>query len=628
MSNNSTPFITAYNAKVMTFEQVARSFVWSDKYDELAGLGNCVLVGPRGSGKTTLLKMLSLPGLRAWNGQQGDQYRQAISYTGIYVPSDIAWGEMVNALGNGLLHKEVFELVAEAAFTTNVLISTLTAIQQRLEEKTDSLHYFHHVQLNSDKLIELIDFIANIWKLQLRAPTFRSLQTALAGRLLDIHQKSIVVSHRADQGINAVYELMPYVGLPPLMAVSEAVRFFDDLIGDPDGRWALLLDEFEVAPLPLQRIALTALRASSPKLLIKVAIAPCGPHTLLDLDLSNLPTNRNDYQQVELWYSDKGEADKFCRRVFAARAREDLQLKGMDAEEVFGESQYAIVDEAGEGGGQQLFLSREVQWAREFSSLAEKDSSFAAFLDRKQIDLSKLDPSPQVPNGNTIRKVAPVVAFRNAYKGKSDGKKRGRKSYTSAYIGWQALAAISEGNPRWLLGMLRGIFAEMSPDQRFPIPASVQQKHAASTAGMFAEMLRTVAGQQTEQTRTTKPVFQVLERIGAYFHKRMILDSFTEDPPMSFVVDDAVTDDDEACLRIALNHGAIVCYESPDSLGGFKTLRGKRFRLAYLLSPVFQLPVRKSKHVRLSSILNPPPEKNEQSPLLPTPPIASQGTLF
>jgi hypothetical protein len=267
--------------------------------------------------------------------------------------------------------------------------------------------------------------------------------------------------------------------------------------------------------------------------------------------------------------------------VFSARAREGRGIPVEDPEVVFGSSQYAIVDEAGEGSVQQLALERRAPWVDEFISLAEKDSTFFNFLQRKNIDLSNLDPSPQAPNGNTIRKIAPVVAFRNAYKGKGDGKKRGRKPYTSAYIGWQALAAISEGNPRWLLGMLRGMLSDIEKTQQFPIPVAIQQKHVASSSGTFSEMLRTVASQQIEQIKTTKPVFQMLECIGGYFHNRMIVEAFSEDPPLSFWVDDEVTDDEEACLRIALNHGAIVCYESPDGLGGFKSLRGKRFRLDF-----------------------------------------------
>ena len=86
---------------------------------------------------------------------------------------------------------------------------------------------------------------------------------------------------------------------------------------------------------------------------------------------------------------------------------------------------------------------------------------------------------------------------------------------------------------------------------------------------------------------------------------------------MSFIVDDRISDDVEHALRIAVNHGAIVCFEAAADVGGFKTLRGKRFRLTYLLAPVFKLPMRKSKSVSLSAILE--AKQQPPEPIAPPP---------
>lgn len=69
-SNVSTTFLDPFNAKAMTFREVASTFVSSTKFAELAGRWNALLVGPRGSGKTTLMKMLSVEALRAWEGMR------------------------------------------------------------------------------------------------------------------------------------------------------------------------------------------------------------------------------------------------------------------------------------------------------------------------------------------------------------------------------------------------------------------------------------------------------------------------------------------------------------------------------------------------------------------------------
>lgn len=51
MTPNPFPFLSAFNAKAMSFEEVARQFVVSEKFQQLAGQWNSLLVGPRGSGR-------------------------------------------------------------------------------------------------------------------------------------------------------------------------------------------------------------------------------------------------------------------------------------------------------------------------------------------------------------------------------------------------------------------------------------------------------------------------------------------------------------------------------------------------------------------------------------------------
>lgn len=615
----SISFLSAFNAKAMSYEQVASSFVSSAKFAELAGQWNALLVGPRGSGKTTLLRMLSLDGMRSWIGAEADQYRRELNYTGIYVPADIAWGEMVNALGNGKLDDDTLDLVSEAAFATNVFMATVSTLQLRLQPKvTENLPgAYRAVTLTGESVEEVVRSIAELWKLQPRSLSFRSLGQALAMRLMDIHQQCRLLARNPDRTRSLVLEKLPYLGLPVIECADKALSFFDDLTGERDAKWALLLDELEVAPASLQRDILAAMRAAAPKLLYKLALAPCGRHTLFQLETDTPPTQRHDFRQVLLWYVDKAEADSFCERVFTARTTDDSLLSNKSAREVFGESPFSIVDEDVPQGN--------YPYARDFASLTAKDSTFHAFLARKGIDIANLDPSPSAPNGNTIRKIAPLVAFRNSYRGFEEGKKRGRKPFNSAYAGWAAIAAISEGNPRWLLTLLTGIFAEARISRALPVPYPTQQHHAVKTSGTFAEVLRTVATHQFDCIQTTIPVMDLLTKIGQHFHDRLVTDDFVEDPPMAFDVGDDIDEDLENSLRIAVNHGAIICYEQPDGLGGFGTLKNKRFRLSYTLSPTFKLPIRKSKSVRLTTILNSPPATQ---PGHEHPAVRDQGCLF
>lgn len=601
----STTFLDPFNAKAMTFREVASTFVPSPNFSLLAGKWNALLIGPRGSGKTTLMKMLSVESLRAWDGPDALAYRENVDFTGIYVPSDIAWGEMVKALSS-TLDETTTNLISAAAFVTNVLQSVVMAMQSRINVPESQLPGadFRLAKCTAPQLELVVTEIAQVWRLSIRSLSLQGLANALGQRLLDIKRQANLIAVTPGLTVDEISQRMPYIGLPLVECVSEAVRYFDQAIGEDSGLWALLLDEFEVAPVHLQQEVLTGLRASSSKVLFKVALAPCGPHTLLDINEATRPTRGNDYKQVELWYINRDAAEEFCGQLFESRKAKWQSLPaGASPEDVFGVSGYAIVDEEGETSAIASY-GRGTAWEREFAQLAEKDAYFRAFLDQKGIDPRALDPSPSAPNGNTIRKIAPLVAFRNAYKGKAEGKKRGRKPYTSAYSGWAAICAMSEGNPRWLIGIINAIMANLPRDNvKLPISVVAQQGQLAGLSQAFAEILRAAATGQLRGMGTTAPVYETLEKIGQYFFNRLVLDRFVEDPPMSFLVDDAVDQNTENALRIAVNHGALVCYETPDSLGGYASLKGKRFRLAYLLAPEFKLPLRKSKAVSLSTVL-------------------------
>ncbi len=602
----TTTFLDPFNAKAMSFRDVASTFVPSSNFKLLAGQWNALLIGPRGSGKTTLMKMLSVEALRAWNGPESSTYREQVEFTGIYVPSDIAWGEMVKAL-SASLDETTTGLISTAAFVTNVLQSVVIAMQSRVHVSSPALTdvAFKHASCSPDKLEKAIVEIADLWKLTIRSLSFDGLANALGHRLIDIKRQATLLAFTPGLSADEVSRRMPYIGLPLVECVSEAVRYFDQAIDETNGLWALLLDEFEVAPVHLQHVVLAGLRASTPKVFFKVALAPCGPHTLLDISDVARPTRDNDYKQVTLWHANRDTAQEFCRRIFEARKGkwQNVPLSATP-EDVFGVTGYAIVEEEGEEPTIASY-GRGAAWEREFTQLAQKDSSFKAFLMQKGIDPTKLDPSPAAINGNTIRKIAPIVAFRNAYKGYTEGKKRGRKPYNSAYSGWAAISAMSEGNPRWLIGIINAITANVSPEKaKLPIAVSIQQGQLAGLSQSFAEILRAAATGQLRDLGVTAPVFGTLEQIGKYFHNRLVLDRFVEDPPMSFTVDDSIDPSVENALRVAMNHGALVCYEAPDSLGGYATLKGKRFRLAYLLAPEFKLPLRKSKEISLATVLS------------------------
>lgn len=597
----------AFNARDIAPDKVAYSFVPSSKYTELRGPSHSILIGPRGSGKTTLLKMLSIDALRAWRHPNADRHREEISYTGIFVPADITWGEMVDALASGgNVPRDCADALGETAFCVNVFIAALDAMTKRVVPPSGELEAPRYRAVHiKDGRDDLIRFIAHTWKLQLRSLSFRGLEQALTARLAELYSLAKVFSHQEKPTIALLYEMIPYASLNVFYSLIAVLKEFNRCIGQPGGIWALLLDEFEVVPIHIQEQVITHLRAAPPELRFKVALAPCGPQTEMFMSYAAANT-MDDTSRIELWYREKNEVLAFCRTLFESRMQ-NAQFYGTgleSPEDLLGRT--SLGDE---------YLDSEIgffdkrpptRWGemhmRAFVSLAESDESFRHFLATKHIDPTQLDPSPSANNGNIIRKVAPLLVFRQAYRNKTGGL-RGGKRLRDPYVGWEAIATISEGNPRWFIGMLVGLERELVGDVKTPLSPSTQWKHVNRTVGAFQEKIKTVAVEDNMGITTERSVFDLLKEIGDALHRELVVADFSEDPPGTFTVDDSISEDMENCLRIALNFGAIVCYDPPDHVAGFRSLRGKQFRLAYILAPAFNLPLRKGKSRTLTNLL-------------------------
>src|ERR1700722_5718334 len=89
----------SFNARALTPDQVAATFVPSRQFQDLCKRCHTIVLGPRGSGKTTLLKMLEPAALEAWRHPFADEIASRIDFTGIFVATDISWSQQLSALG-------------------------------------------------------------------------------------------------------------------------------------------------------------------------------------------------------------------------------------------------------------------------------------------------------------------------------------------------------------------------------------------------------------------------------------------------------------------------------------------------------------------------------------------------
>ena len=118
---NKAGLFESFNARNLAQDQVARTFVPPDFFQNLIGPHHTLVVGPRGSGKTTLLKMMQYEALDAWDAPEAVAVRALISYHTVYIATDISLGPSNRVPRREDLQAGDRTLLATASFTTQIL---------------------------------------------------------------------------------------------------------------------------------------------------------------------------------------------------------------------------------------------------------------------------------------------------------------------------------------------------------------------------------------------------------------------------------------------------------------------------------------------------------------------------
>jgi len=561
--------LDAFNAKHLKSEEIAKSFVSSKLFIETAKNEHTILVGPRGSGKTTFLRMLSINTLSKW----ADASSLSIQYDGIYIPGDLVWGEMIKSLEDVGLSSDISEAFAYSAFFTHVMLNTIDSIEISLMQVPKST-----LEENSSKVHEAFNDICEILKLAPEKTSLSRVRHQLVMKLNCLGEFSkkisLVGSGKFDQ--KEFDEKVPYAFFDLKTTLESVLTSIDRALGRPEHRWALLLDEFEIAPKNLLDKIISSMRSAAQKVIFKVALVPCGFHQEIKTETSSI----NDYSIIELWYTNKGESNEFCSNLVLTKFNLNNPTNRL---------------------GSTKFGSRvnQQQWIDVFDELYQKDKSFQAFILSKKINYTEQFNSSEATS-SLVRKISPIVAFRNAFLN-IHGKRKGRRSLPEFYAGWEAISTISEGNPRWLLSALNPLLSNSSTKK---IPYSEQMLRVEASTKAYAAMLKTLPLSNNMGLSTKQPIFNLLESIGQYFNHRLIDETFSETSKSTFIVDKGISKDIEAALMIAWNYGAIVSVDSENTFGTYDSLQGMRYRLSYLLSPTFELNLTTNASINLSTILN------------------------
>jgi hypothetical protein len=593
----------SFNARALEPAQVARTFVPPRQYSELVKHTHTLIVGPRGSGKTTLLKMLQAPALEAWSHQLASEFRQRVNFTGVFVPTDVSWSAQLDALGGGRLSPEHQRIISMATFTTHVLRQLIAALHYRVHAPNDpALTPHRRVELTASQEATVVAEIAREWMIEPAVPSLSALRRALTGRLSGIRALASAEALTDSSLRSERFAGIGYLHLQFREASAVAIEVFDEMAGEIHGKWALLFDELELAPQWIREDLMRSLRSSDDRFLFKLSTSPYTE----DVRVFDQPQGAmagHDFESIPLWYAHREEGFPFCRALLESMIKE-YGIPEVDATRLFGRSEFET--EQAEWTPSGTAYSPGSRLHARFLRLAAKDKSFRDYLAAKGIDPHRMHELKGDERAAEVRKVTSLVAVRDAFRG-PDGqgqnpvRARSRKN-PDLYRGAASLFAIVEGNPRWFIGIVGTLLREQYYPG-LPISAGAQVSEVVKAANRFRALLRTIPSRAVSTDAQPRGLLSVLDPIGRFFFKAVVVDDFNPDPPGSFTVDAESGPLLTESLGRALNAGAIVYVPDQDSQTVLGALRGKRFRLSYLLAVHYRIPIRLGREVSLSRIL-------------------------
>lgn len=586
--NNKQLLGEHYNARGLSPQMVARTFVPPPQFESVSAVSNCILVGPRGSGKTTLLRMLDPRAVIEMGSSQPG--RRLIDYVGVFVPIDTAW---VSSLTNTLQIEDGEDAsgVYLAVYSLAVARALVDIMRWRVSGIAKGTQF--HVELSSEREIELAGLISNLW-LGVKARSLLELRLIISSEIAGLPR-------RWQRSANEERKRLVADLLNPLDSAAGACDLFNVISGEEGRKWALLCDELEIAPESVQKMLFGALRAAPQPLLLKYSITPRCRIPLVDYD--DQPISANDYDLVPLTYAtrDEGmperERERFCVAIWSSVLKEVYPTK-LEALS----NPFKVLELPSAPGRSERNKSRDEgedldrRFGYMFRELANKDPSFAGFLQKKNVCLEDLDRTSSSVKDSVIRKVRPLVEIRNYYLSGSGGigRRSSRKSL-APYCGAKRLFALSEGHPRWLKYTLAAMLG------------SVKDSNVISVADQSRELsnsLHRIESRIHALPAKGMSTRELLDVVGGYFQRQVLGENFRADPALSFIVDEAVSPDVLFCLEQALYIGAVIPMRG-DLQKIFSTgLAGQRFRLSNWLAPLYKLPLVAGKSVNLSSVLS------------------------
>lgn len=416
----------SFDARALTDEELAASFVASKPFRLLARHEHSLLVGPRGSGRSTLLRMLTPSALRQWSTAAAENFIRDVGFTGIDVPPSVSRVQHLDpVVGSRLL-----------------VLGVAEAIVRTVERNEPAA-------LSDIEQVQLASAVARALGMKSERSNLRTLCTAIA------HERVQLSRAPGAADIEASVDLA--------RTTLEVIAVVNNSVGLPDHRWCLLFDELELAGWRTVAQVLDLMKLGDPRLLVKAALLPntdpapfAGPWS---------PNPNHDYRRIDLL--DVEDPDSFLGKVA------DLDIASRLGASVGATDLLGTGSFDGIGGTYELINSAR-RLAQEQAAVDPTVRDWLAGL-----------PADQYPQ--QVRRAFPVLRIRSEFR-HLDGSSRTPKAPT-LWTGAPDVLRLSDASPRVVRSILATVLAEDDIERRVPVARAVQARALAAEGLHVLEML-------------------------------------------------------------------------------------------------------------------------------------------
>lgn len=555
----------SFNAKNLKPKQVAESFVPPSVFGDVLKRRHTLLLGPRGSGKTTLLKMLDTQTVGYWNDDLRATYPSNPDFIGVFIPADRAWHDQIELFSQDAENTHFERHFRTSLFTLHVLQYLTTAFGFITEKKP----------LSATEEANLVNNLSVLWQLQPLTHSLASLKTAVLlkkSELMTLGLKRSYISSSIKPELDYILNFHD--------AISNAIEIFDNTTQKSSGdkKWALLFDELELAPKGLLNFLINLTRDCNEKLILKLSLAPYTTEFSEETGV-HASQDGQDFDVLNLWYAKKDiEKNKFCESLLE-KMLERHSITDISSVDMLGSTDMS-----------------DVEKENMLEEILNIDNALAKYLDNRNIKDTKGDE-----RAAKYRKPFPIIRARHEFLTKENMQHRSRKAIPHMYAGKESMFNMVEANPRWFIGIFNPLVNEFA-NTRKKLDKRKQLELISKAQDKFVSLLKNLPISSQSQT-TAKGIDELLEHIGNYLSKGVMSSEFNPEPPLSFVVDNALPEPVLSGIGSAINAGALILVDTPRNTVTTDNLYGMRLRISYLLASKYKLPLILGKSISLSKIL-------------------------